>query len=199
MESDAVWRHIDQQRVEVADLIDAIDARDPTLWSTPSLCAGWTIRNVAAHLTHSTMGMPRMLWEAARSGFRLNAVVDRLAVADTRTPAQIAADMRDMVGTRRHPPGTTPLEPLTDVLVHAQDICIPLGIDRAMPADAAVVAADRVWHSGFPFHARRRHSGTRLVATDADFAVGEGREVAAPIREILLLLTGRPVRVSGAA
>ena len=199
MECEAVWRHIDQQRVEVADLIDAIDARDPALWSTPSLCAGWTIRNVAAHLTHSTIGMPRMLWEAARSGFRLNAVVDRLAVADTRMPAQIAVDMRAMVGSRRHPPGTTPLEPLTDVLVHAQDICIPLGIDRAMPADAAVAAADRVWHTGFPFHARRRLAGTRLVATDADFAVGEGREVVAPIREILLLLTGRPVRVAGAA
>lgn len=68
-----------------------------------------------------------------------------------------------------------------------------------MPTDAAMTAADRLWYTGFPFHACRRLAGTRLVATDADFAVGEGREVAAPIREILLLLTGRPVRVSGAA
>ncbi|MCV7151771.1 maleylpyruvate isomerase family mycothiol-dependent enzyme [Mycolicibacterium pyrenivorans] len=199
MESEAVWRHIDQQRIEVADLIDAIDARDPAQWSTPSLCAGWTVRNVAAHLTHSTIGMPRIFLEAARSGFRLNAVVNRLAVSDERSPQAIAANLREVAGSRRHPPGTTVLDPLTDVLVHAQDICIPLGIDRAMPSDAAVAAAEHVWDMGSPFHARRRLSGTRLVATDVDFAVGEGREVAAPIREILLLLTGRPVRVSGAA
>ncbi|KWX57088.1 maleylpyruvate isomerase family mycothiol-dependent enzyme [Mycobacterium sp. NAZ190054] len=197
MDRNTVWRHIDTQRQEVADLIDAIDARDPALWDTPSLCAGWTVRDVAAHLTHSTLGKPRMLLEAARSGFRLNAVVNRMAVTDTRSPAQIAADLRAVVGSRRHPPGTTELEPLTDVLVHAQDICIPLGIERPMPADAAVAAAERVWTAGFPFHARKRLAGVRLVATDADFAVGDGREVSAPISALLLLMTGRETREVG--
>ena len=198
MESDAVWQHTDNQRLEIAGLIEEIDARDPAQWHTPSLCAGWTVGNVAAHLTHSTIGLPRMLLEAARSGFRFNAVVHRLAVTDQRPSAQIAAQLRDLVGSRRHPPGTTVMEPLIDVLVHAQDICIPLGIDRPMPTDAAVAAAERVWQMGFPFHARRRLSGNRLVATDTDFAVGEGREVAAPIRELLLLLTGRQAAVAAA-
>lgn len=194
MEDDIVWQHIDGQRIEVAALVERID---PSQWSAPSLCAGWTVGNVAAHLTHSAIGTPRMLWEAARSGFRFNAVVHRMAVTDTRSPAQVAAQLRDLVGSRRHPPGTTALEPLTDVLVHAQDICIPLGIDRAMPADAAAAAAARVWTMGFPFHARRRFSDYRLVATDTNFAVGDGREVSAPIRELLLLLTGRSVHIPG--
>ncbi|MDN4521542.1 maleylpyruvate isomerase family mycothiol-dependent enzyme [Mycolicibacterium austroafricanum] len=191
MDRDTVWRHIDNQRLELADLIDAIDARDQALWDTPSLCAGWTVRNVAAHLTHSTIGMPRMFFEAARSGFRFNAVVNRMAVSDDRSPAQIAANLRAVVGCRRHPPGTTERDPLTDVLLHTQDICVPLGIDRPMPVDAAVAAAERVWNADFPFHARKRLAGTRLVATDADFTVGEGREVAAPISALLMLLTGR--------
>lgn len=191
MDRDTVWQHIDNQRLELADLIDTIDGRDPALWDTPSLCAGWTVRNVAAHLTHSTLGMPRMLFEAARSGFRLNAVVNRMAVSDDRSPAQIAANLRAVVGSRRHPPGTTELDPLTDVLVHTQDICIPLGIDRPMPVDAAVAAAGRVWSIGFPFRAQQRLAGIRLVATDADFVVGDGREVAAPISTLLMMLTGR--------
>ncbi|UXA15604.1 maleylpyruvate isomerase family mycothiol-dependent enzyme [Mycobacterium sp. SMC-8] len=191
MDSNAVWHHIDTQRSELADLLDEIDAGDPALWDSPSLCAGWTVRNVAAHLTHSTISTPRMLVEAARSGFRFNAVVNRMAVTDARTPAEIAANLRAVVGSRRHPPGTTALEPLIDVLVHTQDICIPLGVDRPMPVDAAAAAAERVWATGFPFHARRRLAGTRLVATDADFVAGDGREVAAPISALLLLMTGR--------
>ncbi|MBX7433570.1 maleylpyruvate isomerase family mycothiol-dependent enzyme [Mycobacterium sp. Y57] len=196
MDSDTVWRHVDTQRGEVADLIEAIDARDPASWDTPSLCAGWTVGDVAAHLTLPNVPMSRMLFEVVRCGFRFNTAVHRLAIADTRTPAQIAADLRALVGFRRHPPGTTECEPLTDLLVHAQDICVPLDIDRPMPVDAAVAAAERVWGMGFPFNARKRFAGVRLVATDADFAVGAGREVRAPIRDLLLLLTGRPSAVT---
>lgn len=195
MDRQTVWQYIDDQRREVAELIDTIDADDPAAWDTPSLCAGWTVRHVAAHLTHSTIGVPRMLLEAARSGFRFNAVVHRMAVSDGRTPTELAANLRAMAGCRRHPPGTTDLDPLTDVLVHTQDICVPLGIDRPMPVAAAVAAADRVWDMGFPFRAQKRFAGTRFVATDADFAVGGGREVAAPIRDLLMLLTGRDAAV----
>lgn len=195
MDRETVWQYIDDQRRELADLIDAIDAADPAAWSTPSLCAGWTVRHVAAHLTHSTIGVPRMLVEAARSGFRFNAVVHRMAVADGRKPAELAANLRAMAGSRRHPPGTTALEPLIDVLVHTQDICVPLGIDRPMPVAAAVAAAERVWATGFPFRAQKRFIGTRFVATDSDFAVGDGREVAAPTRDLLMLLTGRGAAV----
>lgn len=193
MDRDTVWHHIEQQRLEVADLIDALDTRAPSVWGTPSLCAGWTVRNVAAHLTHSTLSMPRMMLEAVRSGFRFDAIVDRLATTDRRSPSELAADLRESAGSRRHPPGTTAMEPLIDVLVHGQDICVPLGIDRSMPVDAAVAAAHRVWGMGFPFRAQKMLAGTRLVATDADFAVGEGRTVSAPIGALLLVLTGRQV------
>ncbi|MFB1297571.1 maleylpyruvate isomerase family mycothiol-dependent enzyme [Mycobacterium sp. pW049] len=199
MDRDTVWHHIQQQRLEVADLIDAIDDRGAAVWETPSLCAGWTVRNVAAHLTHSSLSMPRMTLEAARSGFRFNALVNRLATTDPRSPAELAAGLRESAGSRRHPPGTTEMEPLIDVLVHGQDICVPLGIDRPMPTDAAAAAAQRVWAMGFPFRAQKRLAGTRLVATDADFAVGDGHTVSAPIGDLLMLLTGRQVAVAGGA
>ncbi|MEZ0341743.1 maleylpyruvate isomerase family mycothiol-dependent enzyme [Mycobacterium sp. pV006] len=189
MDDDTVWRHIDQQRGELADLLDALDT---AAWDTPSLCDGWTVRHVAAHVTHSTVGAPRMLWEAARNGFRMNAVIDRMARSDDSTPSQLTSRLRAMVGRRRHPPGTDVRDPLTDVLVHTQDICRPLGIERSMPIDAAVEAAIHVWGRGFPFHARRRYADARLIATDADFAVGEGATtVEAPIGDLLLKLTGR--------
>ncbi|TRW77537.1 maleylpyruvate isomerase family mycothiol-dependent enzyme [Mycolicibacterium sp. 018/SC-01/001] len=191
MDDETVRRHIATQRRELADLIEALDAGEPGCWSTPSLCAGWSVRDVAAHLTHATLPAPRMVIEAARSGFRFDTVVDRMARADRRAPAHIAAALRADAESRRRPPGTSVMEPLIDLLVHGQDLCVPLGIDRPMPDDAAVAAAHRVWRMGFPFRARRRMAGLRLVATDAAFEVGEGRAHRAPIRELLMQMTGR--------
>jgi uncharacterized protein (TIGR03083 family) len=193
MDSDTIWRHIDEQRGILADVLDGIDA---ARWSTPSLCKGWTVRDVAAHVTQSHMSKPRMLIAAVRSGFRFNAMVQRVAVRDTRSPAQLTAALRGMRGSRKRAPGTTECDPLMDVLVHGQDIAVPLGIDLPMPADAAAAAAQRLWHMRFPFNPQRRLRGVELVATDADFRVGTGCAVEAPIRDILMLLAGRPTSIS---
>ena len=78
-----------------------------------------------------------------------------------------------------------------DVLVHAQDIAIPLGRDYPMPPEAARAGADRVWTMGWPFWARRRLRGLRLLATDTDWSAGAGAELRGPIGVLLLLLTAR--------
>ena len=80
---------------------------------------------------------------------------------------------------------------LFDVLVHGQDIALPLGRSLVMPAEAARAGADRVWAMGWPFWARRRLHGVRLSATDIDWTIGEGRVRSGPIAALLLLLTGR--------
>ena len=80
---------------------------------------------------------------------------------------------------------------LFDVLVHGQDVAIPLGLPRDMPLDAASAGAERVWTMGWPFWARRRLRGLRLRATDIEWSAGEGPEVHGPIAALLLLLTGR--------
>src|SRR5437763_16826399 len=96
-----------------------------------------------------------------------------------------------MAGSRRKAPGVSHLEPLIDVLVHGQDIAIPLGRTRPMPTEAAMAAADRVWPDLFPWRARRKLSGFRFAATDCSWSAGDGLRVEGPIAAILLLLTGR--------
>jgi hypothetical protein len=44
---------------------------------------------------------------------------------------------------------------------------------------------------GWPFWARRRLRGVRLLATDTDWVVGAGAELRGPISMLLLLMTGR--------
>lgn len=194
MNAEPTWRYIDRERAALADFLETLN---PGQWQTPSLCAGWTVRDVAVHLTQSAASWPRMAFEAVRSGFRFNAMVERVAREDASTPEEIVATLRAMVGGRRRPPGTAVADPLMDLLVHGQDIAIPLGIDRSMPTDAALVAAARLWNMGFPFHARKRFSGVAFTATDAAFAVGSGSAVSGSLQDIVLVLAGRPAGLAG--
>ena len=188
MNVDQIWASVDAQRRDLADLIETFDAQQ---WTAPSLCDGWRVRDVAAHLTHSHMPPGRMIVEAVKSAFRFDPMIRRLAVEDTRSQSEIAAALRAMAGVRKKVPGTSVQQPMIELLVHGQDMAVPLGIDLPMPTDAAVEAAKRLGGMKFPINAVRHLDGVRLVATDADFAVGEGREVRAPIREIVMILAGR--------
>lgn len=188
MNSDDIWRYIDDQRTDLADLVDGMDDASR---NTPSLCDGWTVRDVAAHVTQSQMSFGRATLELLRYRFRFNTMMHRMAVDDSRSPQELASAMRAMPGSRRHPPGTSELDPLADVLVHGQDIAVPLGITRPMPTEAAAVAAQRLWDMGFPYHAKRTFRGIRFVADDTTLALGEGREFTAPVRDILMVLSGR--------
>ena len=48
-----------------------------------------------------------------------------------------------------------------------QDIAVPLGIERPIPADAALEVAGHLWRMTFPMRPARRAEGLRLIATDA--------------------------------
>ena len=190
MDSDTIWRNVDEQRGHLADLLDTLE---PQQWATPSLCAGWTVREVAIHITQSHASIGEMLPAAFKSGFRFDAMVRRAALEDPSEPAAITARLRAMAGSRKRPPLTKEVDPLLDILIHTQDICIPLGIDRPMPPDAAVTVADRLWHMKFPFAPQRDLPGYRFVATDAAYAVGPewGGRREAPIRDIVLMFSRR--------
>ncbi|MBS1695753.1 MAG: maleylpyruvate isomerase family mycothiol-dependent enzyme [Actinobacteria bacterium] len=194
MDTEEIWRTIDEQR---ADLAEVLAGLTPAQWETPSLCEGWTVRHVAAHLTHATSGWARFGIEAVRSGFRFDAMMSRMVMSDRRTPDEIAAALRAAVGVRRRPPGTVVADPLMDLLVHGQDIAIPLGITRPMPIPGAVVAAERLWGMSFPLNPRKRFADVAFTATDAPFAVGTGRPVSGPIRDVVLVLSGREAGLAG--
>lgn len=193
MNTDEIWSTTDVQRADLADLLETLT---PAQWTSPSLCDGWQVRHVAAHLTHSHMGPLRVLLEALTSGFRFDPMINRLAVGDTRSQQEIVAALRAMVGSRKRIIGTRPLDPLTDMLVHGQDITVPLGIDRPVPISAAVAVGNHLWRMRFPMHPAKRLRGVELVATDAEFSVGDGYRITAPIRDILMVLADRPARIS---
>ena len=198
MDIDDVWRTIDAERMSLADLLSELSADE---WETSSLCAGWRVRDVAAHLTLSHMRVLPATVALLRAGGDVNRMIRDTALRQAKLPPdQYPRRLREMVGSRRKAPGVTSMEPLIDVLVHGQDIALPLGRPRSLPAAAAAAAATRVWTMGWPFHARRRLRGLRLAAIDVPWSVGHGPSVEGPIAAVLLLLTGRSAalaRLSG--
>src|SRR4051812_28224999 len=192
MDREDVWRAIDDQRRRLVELLEDLSDEE---WDRPSLCEGWTVRQVAAHvaLQNTTWtAMPRGVLEMIRAG-GMNGAIRAVACRHALQPTeQIIGEIRDRIGVWRPLPTLTYLESAIDYLVHPQDIAIPLGRRIEMPADVAAVAAQRVWTSPPMFHARKKLAGYRLVATHTDRTAGEGNEVTGPIRALLLLLTGRP-------
>ena len=206
MNEDDVWAAIDSQRRRTADLLEELSDDE---WRHPSLCRGWTVRDVAAHLTLQQIGLGAALRSVITHPSTLggvNRMIRRSARIKADQPTErLIAEIRAMVGSRRHNVGVTSLETLTDILVHGQDIAIPLHRELEMPTNAAAVVATRVWTQRGTRTARVfRHvpiRGFRLTATDITWSVGDGPEIQGPITAILLLLTGRLAalpRLSGA-
>ena len=192
MKSDEAWQVIAEQRLSLADLLaDLSDAE----CEKQSLCAGWRTRDVAAHIamTPLTTTAKTLIVEGLRARGDFHRLNHDLAVrhADTRSTAQIVGELREHAHSRKLPALTNYRNVLFDVLVHGQDISIPLGRARNMPVAAARAGAERVWAMGWPFHARRRLRGLRLVASDTDWSAGDGTEVRGTVQALLLLLTGR--------
>jgi uncharacterized protein (TIGR03083 family) len=185
---DTIWQHIDSERAWMADTLEGLS---PEQWDRPSLCVGWTVRDVGAHLSMAQAGIGELVGPMLRKGFRYDATIKYAAVRNPRTHEEIVATIRGFLGSRRKAPMITDLEPLIDVLVHNQDIAVPLGLEHAMPPAAAAAAADRVLSTPWPLRRWKASSGVRLVATDTDWSWGSGQVVESTMQEHLLLLTGR--------
>ncbi|MGI5220580.1 maleylpyruvate isomerase family mycothiol-dependent enzyme [Nocardia sp. CA-290969] len=191
-----VWTAVSAERTGLADLLEGLTEEQ---WNHPSLCDGWRVRDVVAHiLLTSQAKLPWLLWQTALARGSITRMNFGTAIryADSTSPAELLAELRAIAGLQHKPIATNAVDRLMDLLVHGQDIAVPLGIPREMPIDSARWSADRVWNMGWPFHARRTLAGHRLTATDTHWSAGSGTPVAAPIADLLLLVTGRKTPAS---
>lgn len=194
MDREECWRVIAAERLSLAEQLDGLsDAQ----WDTPSLCDGWRVRDVVSHLVlgaNPPSWPTRISWTLRKAG-RFNPLNRDLAIHFAAAPpSRLTAQLREHAKSQRLPVPlvTNHLTTLLDVLVHGQDIAVPLGLRRPVPVDAAAVAATKAWTMAWPFWAKRRLRGLQLMATDVDWSVGSGVPVEAPIAAVLFALTGRP-------
>lgn len=161
-------------------------------WQTPSLCAGWTVRDVLSHMTSTAkMTPPRFFAKFARSGFRFNAMNAKgIAKEGAGPPRTGLAEFQSHIDDSTHPPGPVQAM-LGEAIVHSADIRVPLGIVHVYPTEALVQVADFYKASNLLIGAKSRIAGITLRATDADWTTGSGPEVSGPLLSLILAMTGR--------
>src|SRR5579863_6919838 len=173
----------------IADLETLTDAQ----WATPSLCAGWTVRDVLAHMTATAkMTTPGFLRKFSASGFRFNT----MAAAGVReelgtSSGDTLARFKSQLDATTHPPGPAAEVMSGDMVIHSQDIRVPLGMRHTFPAAMLTLVADFTLKSNLLLGGKRRGTDLKLVATDVQWSHGDGLTVQGPLAAIILAITGR--------
>lgn len=189
MKSPEIWKNIHSERAQMADTWTTLS---PAQWAAQSWCQGWSVQDTAGHILAAAEQTPVNFYrELASAGFKFNVFTDR----DARRLAAIGPDelvrrLRARTSTTNHPPAPV-LAMLGEIVVHGEDIRRPLGLKHRPPENALAAVADSWKNSNLLIGAKRRISGLRLRATDAEWAHGEGPEVCGPLLSLILAMTGR--------
>ncbi len=198
---DTIRDMIAAQRAELAEILTGLP--EPG-WDEPTLCAGWRVREVVAHITMPfRYGRGRFALELARSRGRFNEMADRLARRDAAamSSAELAGAVGANVGHPWQPPGGGAAGALAHDLIHGLDITVPLGLavlpvpeERLRPVLPASLTDRSVKFFGTDL------DGIELRASDMDWSLGSGAPLEGAAADLLLVLCGRmlpPGRLAG--
>jgi len=179
-------------RAERIDLLVLLTGLEPRQWDVPTLCTGWRVRDLVAHvISYEGLGPRDLVRRFVRGRFSLARINDtRLAEFHDAGPKDLLA----MLERHLEPSGLTTAFggriALLDCLIHQQDIRRPLGATRTIPAERLEPALSFARYAP-PIGAFRRARGLRLVATDIDWSAGRGPEVRGPGEALLMAISGR--------
>ncbi len=182
-------------RAERASLVDALADLPEDKWDEPSLCAGWSVRNVVAHMISTAqMTPPKFFGDLIKSGFSFQAMsAKNIEIAkQDKSPKELVEEYRGEIDSRTAPPG--PVKSwLGETLVHGEDITRALGSYRDHPVENVIAAIECYNKSNLLIGSKKRVAGVQLRTTDADWTYGVGPEVSGPAIAILMAMTGRKV------
>ncbi|QKT07042.1 maleylpyruvate isomerase family mycothiol-dependent enzyme [Gordonia sp. X0973] len=177
------------ERRRLADLLAGLT---PAQWAESSLCEGWRVREVVAHITMAyRISGPRVIAGilAARGNF--NRYADRQARKDTArvSDAELLDSMRANIEHPWKPPRGGQAGALAHDVLHGLDITEPLGLPSA-PADRIALAIGQPDKRQLAYFGVDL-DGISLVAEDADIHLGSGTPITLPAKDIALIVGGR--------
>lgn len=188
-----IYTWTSRNRLMIADVLASLDDND---WNAPTLCSGWTVRHLAAHLTQPMLlGFARFFFTAMRYRGDTDKTVDHLTRRLARNPPErLIAVLRKHAADELSPPRVGPMGPFAETCVHLRDLARPLSLTADVPIEhwrtlldylASRAAAPALTPAG-------RLRGLTLTATDTDWSTGSGPEVRGPIEALAMAATGRP-------
>ena len=187
-----IWTVVHQERDALIQDLAALKTRQ---WTTPSLCPGWDIHAVLAHLVDDAkttrIGFVSRLIAAGFNFDRINA--SGIARERSTDPTQTLTYFQGVRSRTTSAPAPLATR-LVEVFVHGEDIRRPLGIDHEYPVAAVATALRYQAKTSVKLGGgKERLEGLRLIATDTVFEEGVGTEVRGAAIALLLAVSGRPV------
>ncbi|WP_458780593.1 maleylpyruvate isomerase family mycothiol-dependent enzyme [Arthrobacter sp. D3-16] len=185
----AVWQTVHSERRRLAaDLSELCDEQ----WRVPSLCPGWDVHDVLAHLVDTArtgrLSFVRDLLTARMDFDRANA--NGIAREKRQDPQDTIIAFRETAGLTRTPPANLTTR-LVEAIVHGEDIRRPVGIAGSCPEPAVVQALIYQLHTPVSFGGgRERAAGLRLIDQKTGAAWGQGDDVQADPLDLLLAVSG---------
>jgi uncharacterized protein (TIGR03083 family) len=184
----------DQVAAELSELADLLAVLPADAWDAPSLCPGWRVREVVAHLTlpmHASA--PVVVLGLLRARLRWDVLADRRARLDAarQTPEQLLAALRAPRMQAWTPPGGGATGALIHAVIHGLDITEALNLDRRPPTARTRIVLDGLTAPRSLSHFGVALQGLQLRAEDLDWSYGIGRVVSAPAVDLALILSGR--------
>ena len=188
MSHEITWKSVHDERESLlADLEGLSDAQ----WHAPSLCEGWSVQQVLAHLASSARtSKATAAKEMLTHKGNVQAVIDAgVARYSGGTPAETFAAFRESMHERVSPFSAE--SALGEVVVHAEDIRHALDIEHTYPAETLRQLADHYKDAGLGMGAGDRIKGLHLMATDQKWETGKGDVVSGPIIALIMTMLGR--------
>jgi uncharacterized protein (TIGR03083 family) len=178
------------QYLALAELLDGLA---PSRWDTPSLCEGWRVREVVAHLTMpARYGEDQFMEELRDVDFDFTRLSNRIASRDASLPTgDLVANLRDEVMQYWTPPGGGYRGALNHVVIHGLDISVPLGERRRASDSAMLVVLDDLAAGGVHANFGTDIRGRALQATDIVWSYGTGEPLRGTAEDLALHICGR--------
>jgi uncharacterized protein (TIGR03083 family) len=189
MKSEEIWKYIHSERAQMAETWVALS---PDQWAAASWCDGWSVQDTAGHVLAAAEQTPANFYkELISAGLKFNVFTDRAARRLASIgPDELVRRLQARTSTTNHPPAPV-MAMLGEIVVHGEDIRRPLGLKHQSPEAALVAVADSWKNSNLLIGSKRRITGLRLRATDAQWSHGDGPEVSGPLVSLVMAMTGR--------
>ncbi|WIY03864.1 maleylpyruvate isomerase family mycothiol-dependent enzyme [Amycolatopsis mongoliensis] len=178
---------------ERRELAAVLDELAPAAWESPTLCAGWRVPEVVAHMTMPfRFSTGRFVRELVKSAGRFNRMADRVARQEGAELSREAliASLRDNADHPWQPPGGGPEGALSHDVIHGLDITTALGLDRRVPPERLEVVLGGVKPKQVKYFGTDL-TGVCLRADDLDWSYGTGTPLTGLAQDLLLVLCNR--------
>ena len=187
-------------RLELAELARLADLLSPAQLDTASLCEGWLVRDVFAHICSAATQSPVSLVAGLfAAGLRPNRALRSwaLAYADGQASGELGTVLHrlagaDHLGSRLVRAFVRPDELLVDYVIHRGDITTALSLPCDVPSDRLLAALDAAPRICGLMRCKQRARHLNLLATDVSWSCGRGPTVSGPGAALLQAISVRP-------